>query len=308
MRVLIVGLGSIASKHIASLRQLDEKVYVDALRSSKNSIHWDGIRDLFDWGEVDSGSYDFAIVSNPTSSHKETLSRLLKLRVPIFLEKPLYNKLDIKDIVNDFSRAGIITYVACDLRFLKSLIFTKSFLENNCPRINEVNIYCGSYLPDWRKNIDFRKNYSAIPELGGGVHLDLIHELDYTYWFWGIPENNRSYFSNRSSLGILAYDYANYCLSYPSFNVNVVLNYYRRDPKRVCEIVCEYYTILVDIIKDTVRIDNKIVFESNKNTDYTYLEEMKYFVSCVQRKLKTLNTIEDSYNVLKICLGYDFKK
>ena len=135
---------------------------------------------------------------------------------------------------------GIKSYVACNLRFLDCI----SFIKDNLPqllnkKLNEVNVYCGSYLPDWRPNADFRAAYSAKAELGGGVHLDLIHELDYVYWLLGIPKQVNRTFKSQSSLSIGSIDYANYILDYNGFCANVVLNYYRRDSKRTLELVFE---------------------------------------------------------------------
>lgn len=48
MRVLIVGLGSIARKHVAALRHIDPSVELYAMRSGRESKSWEGITDLYD--------------------------------------------------------------------------------------------------------------------------------------------------------------------------------------------------------------------------------------------------------------------
>ncbi|MFX7793064.1 Gfo/Idh/MocA family oxidoreductase, partial [Acinetobacter baumannii] len=46
-------------------------------------------------------------------------------------------------------------------------------------------IEIGQYLPDWRPTKDYRETVSAKTELGGGVLLELSHELDYAQWILG---------------------------------------------------------------------------------------------------------------------------
>lgn len=169
--------------------------------------------------------------------------------------------------------------------------------------MNEINAYCGSYLPEWRPNINFRDIYSVNPDMGGGVHIDLIHEVDYLYWLFGMPEKTKTVFRSRSSMRIKAYDYANYCLIYNSFCASVVLNYYRKDTKRTLELVFEDETWIVDLRKNIIMSQDKIIFKSDQNMIDTYLDQMNYFVQLVKTNKKTsFNTIEDAYNVLKICL------
>ena len=52
MKVLIVGLGSVGSKHIDALLKIDDKTEIFALRSSKNSKKDFRVIDLYDWGFV----------------------------------------------------------------------------------------------------------------------------------------------------------------------------------------------------------------------------------------------------------------
>src|SRR5690606_14944767 len=127
----------------------------------------------------------YIIISNPTFKHKETIVNLLPLGLPLFIEKPLFDKLDGEFLLHAIKEKNLITYVACNLRFLDCLKFIKDFILGK--RINEVNIYCGSYLPDWRQGVNFREIYSANKDMGGGVHIDLIHEIDYANWIFGNP-------------------------------------------------------------------------------------------------------------------------
>ena len=48
-----------------------------------------------------------------------------------------------------------------------------------------TTVLCGSYLPSWRKNIIYNKSYSSDKKKGGGVLLDLSHEIDYITWILG---------------------------------------------------------------------------------------------------------------------------
>ncbi|MGZ3749674.1 MAG: Gfo/Idh/MocA family protein [Flavisolibacter sp.] len=301
MKVLIVGLGSIARKHIAALRQICPEVELFALRSSTQySSDINGVVNLYKLEEAEKRGLDFVIVSNPTFKHRETIAQLIPLKLPLFIEKPLYDNLYEENFLASISELGILTYVGCNLRFLKSLEFAKEFLPGK--RINEVNIYCGSYLPDWRPGQDFRKTYSANSEMGGGVHIDLIHEIDYAYWLFGKPNKVKKVITSKSSLNIPAADYANYILQYGQFNITIILNYFRRDPKRTLEVVCEDGTLNIDLLKNIVTWKEVLVFESDQKLIDTYKKQMEFFVKQVLSRKKLFNSIAEAYEILSICL------
>ena len=294
MKVVVVGLGSIAQKHISAIRELHPKSEIYALRSGVSASHTEGITDLYRVEQLREIHPDFIIVSNPTSKHYQTLLELAPLNIPLFIEKPLYENL------YPVPQTGNYTYVACNLRFLDALQFVKKNIQNR--RLNEVNVYCGSYLPGWRTNTDWRKAYSANKDLGGVVHLDLIHEIDYVFWLFGAPQQVHKVLRNQSSLAIDAFDYAHYCLEYPDFVASLVLNYYRRDYKRTLELVFDTETWEVDLSKNQVRNGDKIIFESEQTIAGTYREQMEFFIQSM-RSGEQFNSIEEAYEVLKICLA-----
>ncbi len=306
MKVLIVGLGSIAKKHIGAIRKIDSISNIYALRSSRTNQREDGVTNIFEKKDIPE-DIDFIIISNPTSCHAAAIADLKDINKPLFIEKPVFESTRYEDLVNEISDSGILTYVACNLRFLESLVYLKKYITDNPDkRINEVNVYCGSYLPEWRPGIDFRKSYSAIPELGGGVHLDLIHEIDYVYWLFGKPDETRSICRNVSSLDIRAIDYANYNLIYPDFVASIILNYYRRDYKRTIEVVFDDSTWTLDLKSNTITDNNEeLIFKGQNDSLSTYESQMRYFIDLIKTGGKSENDIKTAYDVLNICLNHE---
>lgn len=296
MRVLVVGLGSIARKHIEALGIVRPDAQIYALRHNPQSTKVDGVTNIYTIDEAAELKFDFAIISNPTSKHRQTIEWLSELGIPLFIEKPLFDQLSSPPKVNS------LTYVACNLRFCECLEWVKQNIEGR--RINEVNAYCGSYLPEWRPDVDWRKIYSANKELGGGVHIDLIHEIDYIYWIFGAPISTSKVFRTASSLEISAFDYANYCLIYSNFAVSVVLNYYRRDYKRTLELLFDDTTWNVDLAANRVTSGDKVLFSGSSVAISSYVKQMRYFIGLIESgSSSSMNPIEEAYEVLKICLN-----
>lgn len=302
MKVLIVGLGSIAKKHIEAIKKIGPAEFF-ALRSSPDSKNEPGVTNLYSYEEVGNYNFDFYIISNPTSQHFDAINFLLKFRKPLFIEKPLFSNVGSVEqkLVQRITISGIPTYVGCSLRFLDCLNHIKDLIKGK--RINEVNCYSGSFLPDWRPGSDFRKSYSANAGLGGGVHIDLIHELDYLYWIFGNPHFSRSISSSKSSLKINAVDYANYVWGYEDFNASIILNYYRRDVKRTFEIITDEETYLVDLINNKIHRNGTEIFSSEQTLIDTFQDQMDFFLkNILTEKEKNFNSVEEAYKILELCL------
>jgi len=306
VKVLIIGFGSIAEKHYHALLKIDPLVNVVAMRSHLKAEPKTNALSVYCMQEIiQNGPYDFVLISNPTYKHAETIEMMLGLHCPLFIEKPLFHTLHAAHLLDKVSASGNLSYVACNLRFLDSLIYFKNFLLPNI-KINEVNVYCGSFLPEWRPEVNYKNCYSANEKLGGGAHLDLIHELDYVYWLFGKPIEMRSYKSMKSTLGIDAIDYANYLLEYEKFAVNIILNYFRKDKKRTIELVCSDDTYTIDLFSNTVSSSTEVLFKSEQAISDTYQKQLIYFIDRIKNisldGKKIMNNIDEAFEVLKICL------
>lgn len=304
MNILVIGYGSIARKHVQALRSLNIIFKIYALRSKKRANVEDDITNIYDLSEL-TIKVDFAIISNPTVLHYKFISQVAETFTPLFIEKPPLSILEgSSELLAKVQKLRIKTYIACNLRFHPCIKFIKKYLsEDSTNRINEVNIYCGSFLPGWRLGQDFRKSYSANADMGGGVHLDLFHEIDYSHWLFGRPMHSQCVKRSKSSLNIDSYDYANYILEYEGFAVSIILNYYRKDPRRNIEIVFEDDTWNIDLIQNRiVSVKQGTVYSDTFAMADTYKDQMRYFIDNLKGAQPDLNTLEESLDVLKTCL------
>jgi len=305
MKVLIIGLGSIANKHISVLREINPKIEIYALRSSHESKKYKNVINLYNWNNLINYNFSFIIISSPSFNHLDDLIKAQKLKIPIMIEKPLFISLEQIQKFDNLKLKSNLCYVACNFRFHPLIIFLKDFLKNNKFKINEINVYCGSFLPDWRKDKDYSKVYSSYKEMGGGVHLDLIHEIDYLVYLFGLPDNSNVLNKKVSKLNIDSVDYSNIVLDYKKFCAQITLNYFRNDYKRTLEIVFENKTLLIDFklgkIYDLSL--NEIFYESDDFSIFdTYKRQMKYFLNCINSNQISMNSIDEATSILKLIL------
>ena len=303
MNVLIIGLGSIALKHIKVLKEINANTSIFALRSSKLSVKVSGVKDLFEWEEVVSKKFHFCIISSPSSLHLSHIKLVEVLRIPIFIEKPLFIN---RSQINDFKildLKNLRSYVACNFRFNPIIEFLKEDLKIKSKNIYEVTAYCGSYLPNWRPNKDYRKVYSSIKELGGGVNIDLIHEPDYFVHLFGLPEHTSVHNRKVSSLEINSNDSSIIYLSYKNFQASITLNYFRKDARRTLEIVTDEKTIFVDFLKGIVKDleTNTILYQSSEDLiESSYKKQMLFFLNSIKSNEYKMNSIDEALSVLNI--------
>jgi predicted dehydrogenase len=303
MNVLFVGLGSIAAKHIHFLRGIDPAVKLFALRSANRSAIPDVVN-VVSVPLLKEIEIDFIVVSNPTSLHVSTIEELITLGKPFFIEKPFASSIEeASRAVSLLKRQHVTAYVAYPLRFHPLLRELKKIVTAEQAKIEEVNVYNGSYLPRWRKDSDYRNSYSADPAMGGGVHLDMSHEIDLVCWLFGRPTASTCYLQSKSSLGIKSYDYANYLLTYPDFTASIVLNYFRTVPRRTFEIIFSNKVVITDILKGTISVDNEIIYQFKGDINDMYAHQLEYFIDGITSEGKQLeNNPDEALDVLSFIL------
>ena len=114
-----------------------------------------------------------------------------------------------------------------------------------------VNAKCGQYLPSWRPNSDYKNCYSAKKEEGGGVLLDLSHEIDYVQWLSGKIDEIKSYQVNISDLEINSDDLTMFIgKTKENIFVNISLDYISKITHRKLWVETLEYTYELDFISN----------------------------------------------------------
>lgn len=320
MNILIVGLGSIAAKHIAALWALGVDARFSALRSSKDASTTEGITNIFDLSDTPKNLH-FAIVSNPTHLHAQTIRSLLPLKIPLFIEKPVLLTAEGADeLLREIEQARILTYVGCHLRFHPCIIYLKKLLspraregahlDNNkpaaplrgCGTVREVRAYNGSLVTDWQPGCDFSKSFRRSAAESGGVHLELIHELDFVTWLFGMPERSAKVLRRDTDLTLDAPDFAHYDLDYTGFRASITLSYYDPTPQRTLAIVCNDATYTADLRAFSVRKGEEVVYAPGGTIADVYAAQMRYFLDCITRHEPLMNDFSEALSVLRLAL------
>lgn len=283
MKVLIIGFGSIGKRHYEVLSQISQVQSIDLVtkQNIENKICHKSLEVV-----PNINQYDYFVIASETNKHFEQLKFLeenVKNKL-IFCEKPLFQSKKDLEIKNNQVFVGYV------LRFHPLLEKLKEMLE--AENIIVVNAKCGQYLPFWRPNTDYRNCYSAKKEEGGGVLLDLSHEIDYVQWLCGQLKEIKSYKVKISDLEIDSDDLTMFIgKTHRDIFVNVSIDYISKQIHRRILVETFEHTYELDFISAKLTKKNKIGLEemySFSNLDRNYMfEKMHLDIFKEQKKICT---------------------
>jgi predicted dehydrogenase len=269
MRILIAGLGGIGQRHLRNLRaRLGAGAEINAVDPRRN------IPVLTDQLQVEAGitlekKYDLHIFSdlepalawkpdavfvcNPTSLHVPTALQAAQAGCHLFIEKPLSHNLEqVEALISLVKRQGLMAVVGYQMRFHPCLLRLYTLVqEKTVGRILSVRAEIGEYLPGWHGYEDYRQMYASHQDLGGGVILSQIHEMDYLYWLFGLPCSVYALGGHLSRLEVDVEDTAdilmNFTMDGQSVPVSLHEDYLQRPSYRTCEVIGDQGKILVNL-------------------------------------------------------------
>lgn len=297
-KILITGLGSIGRRYARILPSIGNfDIY--ALRSGQGAP-CPGVTDLYSWGEVARVSPKVAFITNPTSMHISTALKCTELGMHLFIEKPLDMQLSgLVKLKNAVIAQGLSSYVAYNLRFHPGIITLRDIIKRE--GFWHANVRCSSWLPAWRPGTDHSKSYSANAVMGGGVVLDLSHDLDYSCYLFGEPVSITGVARHSSNITSDVEDVADLTLNLKSGqHVSVHLDFCSRFPERVVSVSTSKASYQLDLIQGILlkSRNGKITEEHyTVDSDFTYNAEVRYFFSHLGGEI--MNDVSEASLLLK---------
>ena len=267
--VLIIGYGSIGKKHAKLLKKFKNisKIYI---LTKQNCGNFNRVKSISEVNKIDP---DYILICSRTSDHFKHLS---------YLEKSLKNKIILveKPVFENFKNFQVHNnkvFIGYNLRYHPVINFIKNYVKNK--KIFSINVSCYSYLPNWRKNINYARSNSAKKKYGGGALLELSHEIDYVQWIFNtIKEIEHVRIKKISNLKIDTEDCVLIIGKTNSVNFVIDLNYFSLCEQRLVIINGNNFTLKGDLINNSVEIfkkNRKKIMKFKVDKNYTYNEQHK---------------------------------
>lgn len=292
-KILIIGFGSIGSRHANILSKL---IYFENIYIHTSQI----IKKYKKFHKLDSNNleiFDYIIIANNTSEHIKTLKIVRKYNkfAKILIEKPAFiKKINLLNIVNSSN-----IFVGYNLRFHPIVVNSLKLIKGK--KISFFSAECHSNIEKWRKR-NFKDTYSSKKIFGGGVEYELSHEIDLLFLFVGEIKNINKL---NKKISNIKSDINDILLANGKINTNgyfnLSLSLFSQIEKRSFFIVGEDWTLHGDFLKNELIFKKKSVVNyhkkfSNYKKDFSYMNQ---HINLLEEKYSDLCTLKQYMKILK---------
>jgi predicted dehydrogenase len=311
----VVGLGSIGRRHLRNLKRLLPALSVGVWRRqalASGDVELDALVERFMGSAKEATAFapDLAVIATPAAFHLDGASALIEQGIPLLIEKPLSHRLDgIDGLIGTARERGLPVAVGYNLRFYWPLLcLRQAVTEGKIGRVVSFRAEVGQFLPDWRRGSDYRSSASARAELGGGVLLELSHELDYARWLLGEVKAVSASLGRLGNLEIDVEDSAEILVEFASGAAGSIhLDMLQRVLARTCRVIGTEGTLewswqdhRVRLYTAAAQAWTDLYGPGLVDSNEMYLDELRDFLDCLQQHRAPRCTLEDGKRVLQI--------
>lgn len=217
MKIAVIGTGSIGQRHLSNLRRLgiDDLIAVsEHHRHDRVEIDGTEVVVCHDFETALAERLDAVVIANPTSLHLDYLRRAVDAGCHIFLEKPAAITADgLLAVEKAAADRGLVIAMGTMYRFNERLESLRArVLAGEIGRVLCAESVIGEHIADYHPDEDYRLSYTARADLGGGVLLTQIHQIDWLHWTFGPFASVFASGGHLSALDIDVEDSATYML------------------------------------------------------------------------------------------------
>jgi predicted dehydrogenase len=278
--VLVLGAGSIGRRHARNLASAGARVALADPAAIEGTDDPVGVTRI-PWADADPGRFAGVVVASPTVHHLDQATVAVAAGAGVLVEKPLATTVAGGESLrgdNDHVRVGFNLRYHEPIRRLMDLVH-----GGRAGRVVGARLWFGYHLPSWRPGVDYRQTYSARADLGGGILLDAIHELDLAVWLLGPDLVVESALVAR--VGDLELDVEDTVRAQlrtaDEVPVEIALDYLSRDYRRGIEVVGTDATIRLDWARNVLEVadGNDVTVEAaGASVDRSYEAEATSFL------------------------------
>jgi predicted dehydrogenase len=255
---------------------------------------------------------DFGIIANPTSLHVKTALCLAEAGIPFLIEKPVSDRLEgLDELEKTVSEKNLPVMVGFQLRQhpgYKQLLHLISSGQIGDPM--NLQGHVGQYLPEWRPHEDYRQSYSASKDMGGGVILDLCHEIDVAISLLGRVVQVCCVCGHYSDLEIESEDMADIIMEHQGRRLSHLhLNYLERNYTWVTRVMGTLGTVVWDYGQGYVeltRSDGTTERWSDPDDfdrDCLFRDQLRQWLEVLDGEVRPEANLENGIDVTRVALA-----
>ncbi len=316
MKTLVAGAGSIGARHLRNLRSLSagalavadpDRERRELLGRETSAAAFATLEEGLAWKP------ELVVVATPSHLHVAQATAAARAGCHLFIEKPLGHSAEgLAELAREVESRGLVTLVGCNMRFHPGPARIRQLIEDgDLGRLLFARLHAGSYLPGWRPEQDYRKSYSARAEMGGGVLLDFIHEIDLARWYLGPVRDVMCVAARISELEIATDDVAALICRHAAGSLSEIhLDYVQRSYERGCQVVGVEGSAFWDFRSGevrayTVRADRWQTWAQPEGWELNqmYLDELRHLLEAVAQRRPTTLPVEEAIGVMQIALA-----
>ena len=318
MRSLFIGLGGSGQRHLRILKELRPDIKFAAVREkgrtfeigdnlkAQKNVNIEEKYKIKTFKSITDAMVfepNFSVVANPTSLHVKTVMELVKNKTPVLVEKPLSDSIKDLDNLIQLSKSYDTTVMAgYMMRFNPCAKLLHNYIKKKAlGRIYNILLNINSYMPEWHEYELYNDFYAGRKDLGGGVVLTEIHEIDLLHWFFEGPSKLAAIGGKKSDFDFDVEDTVSILMEMNEkdnyFPVSINMSFVQKTPMREFLILGEYGRLKWNIMSHTLYFDD---YEHDNHETHHFSEfdrndmfrdQMNHFLNCLENRKSPLTEI-----------------
>lgn len=268
MKYYVIGAGAIGKRHFENLSSLGADVAL---------VGWRGA-DLDGLTREIARSPSALVIATATDVRRALISQAAETNTPIYVEKPLaFRQSALDEIYNIAKPIASRSMIGFMMRYHPII---REICSDPVRQLFRFSFEIGHDVRQWRQNWSFGESYAARPD-GGGVLLDLCHELDLTHLL--VPDARPERVDCCGHCQFPGVDFATQITLVDPIGAHgtVAMDYLSPDSIRRFHLRGLDQTVSIDLVKNTIQrsgIETQVHFDRNT----MFVEIMRDFMQLAE--------------------------